>query len=375
MARKKLVKKALLDASASAGSITHWCLRYLEWLLVRNYAKATVRNREVYLSLFVRWCEARSLRTPQEITKPILERYQRHLFFLRKADDKPLSYRSQHGRLVAVRGLFRWLTQQNVLLYNPASELELPRLETKLPHQVLSVGEVEQLLSVPDLSTPLGVRDRAILETFYSTGIRRGELVGLALYDVNAARQTLVVRQGKGNKDRVVPIGERALKWIEHYVREARSELLTDARETTLFVTNVGEPFVPTRLTELVREYVKASGIDKTGSCHLLRHTMATLMLEGGAELRFIQEMLGHADPKTTQIYTQVSIRKLLQIHAATHPGARMGAGRTEDADDRSESALLASLAAESAGDQRQLLLPVGDNYFCRLIRRAGGVS
>ncbi len=349
MAKKKPVKKALLDASSPAGSLTRWSLKYLEWLRVRNYASATVRNREVYLSLFVRWCEERSLRTPQEVTKPILERYQRHLFFLRQANDKALSYRSQHGRLVAVRGLFRWLTKQNVLLSNPASELELPRLETRLPHQVLTVSEVEQLLSVPELSTPLGLRDRAMLEVFYSTGIRRGELLGLAVYDVNATRQTLVVRQGKGNKDRVVPIGDRALRWVERYVREARSELLTDANETTLFVTNVGEPFVPTRLTELVREYVKASGIEKTGSCHLLRHTMATLMLEGGAELRFIQEMLGHADPKTTQIYTQVSIRKLQEIHAATHPGARLGAARGESASEREGAAeLLSALVAES---------------------------
>ena len=191
--------------------------------------------------------------------------------------------------------MLRWLTKQNVLLYNPASELELPRLETKLPHQVLTVGEVEQLLSTPDLSTVLGIRDRAILETFYSTGIRRRELLGLRSTTSTPARQTLVVRQGKGNKDRMVPIGERAIGWIDNYVREAR-RAAADANETTLFVTNLGEPFAPTRLTELVRDYVKACGIDKTGSCHLFRHTMATLMLEGGADTRFIQQMLGHAD-------------------------------------------------------------------------------
>lgn len=357
MARKKLEKKALLDASAPRGTLTYWAIQHLTWLQVRNYAAATVRNREVYLSLFLRWCEERELRAAQEITKPILERYQRHLFFYRQDNGKSLTYRSQHGRLVAVRGFFRWLTKQNVLLYNPASEIELPRLETRLPHQVLSIEEVETLLSVPELSTTLGLRDRAILETFYSTGIRRGELLKLALYDVDAGRKTVVVRQGKGNRDRVVPIGERALSWIGAYVRDARSELLCDANETTLFVTHIGEPFAPSRLTELVRDYVKGSGINKKGSCHLLRHTMATLMLEGGAELRFIQEILGHADPKTTQIYTQVSIRKLLQIHAATHPGAFLGRAKNTDesADgqgpDGAKAALFSLLAAESEAE------------------------
>jgi integrase/recombinase XerD len=355
MARKKLVKKARLDASAARGTLSYWAIEHLTWLRVRNYAAATVHNREVYLSLFVRWCEERELREAQEITKPILERYQRYLFFHRQSNGKPLTYRSQHGRLVAVRGFFRWLAKQNVLLSNPASEIELPRLETRLPHQVMSIEEVETLLSVPDISTTLGLRDRAVLETFYSTGIRRGELLKLALYDVDAGRKTVVVRQGKGNRDRVVPIGERALKWIDAYVREARGELLCDPNETTLFITHMGEPFAPTRLTELVRDYVKASGIGKKGSCHLLRHTMATLMLEGGAELRFIQEMLGHADPKTTQIYTQVSIRKLLQIHAATHPGASLGCGKSAEKQGESEGGadeLHSLLAAE--GDEEE---------------------
>jgi integrase/recombinase XerD len=304
--------------------LTAWMKRYLLWLRTKNYSERTVENREKYLGFLIAWCEARSVLRPQDVTKPILERYQRHLYHLRKADGKPLSFRAQHSRLIPVRGYFKWLTRQNVLLSNPASELELPRLEHRLPKHVLSVDEAERVLAQPDLREPLGVRDRAILETLYSTGIRRVEVIGLSLYALDAERGTLLIRQGKGKKDRMVPIGERAIRWLEKYLYEVRPELVVGPDEGTLFLTNVGESFTPNRLTQLVRHYIDAAELGKRGSCHLFRHTMATLMLEHGADIRYIQEMLGHVDLSTTQIYTQVSIRKLKQVHNATHPGARL---------------------------------------------------
>jgi integrase/recombinase XerD len=304
--------------------LTSWMKRYLEWLRVKNYAERTVENRESYLGFFIAWCEARSLLRPQEITKPILERYQRHLYHHRKADGKPLSFRAQHSRLIPVRGYFKWLTRQNVLLSNPASELELPRLEHRLPKHVLTAEEAESVLSQPNVHDALGVRDRTVLEVLYSTGIRRMEVVGLSLYALDAERGTLLIRQGKGKKDRMVPIGERAIAWLDKYLYEVRPTLVVGPDDGTLFLTNLGESFTPNRLTQLVRNYVDAAEIGKRGACHLFRHTMATLMLEHGADIRYIQEMLGHVDLSTTQIYTQVSIRKLKQVHDATHPGARL---------------------------------------------------
>jgi integrase/recombinase XerD len=185
---------------------------------------------------------------------------------------------------------------------------------------VLTIREAEAVLAVPNLGEPLGIRDRAILETLYSTGIRRMEVINLKLYDVDVDRGTLMVRQGKGHKDRMVPIGSRALKWIDRYLTEVRHRLILDPNDVTLFLTHLGEAFTTNRLTQMVREYVDAADIGKRGSCHLFRHTMATLMLENGADVRFIQAMLGHAKLETTQIYTQVSIRKLKEIHEATHP-------------------------------------------------------
>jgi len=221
-------------------------------------------------------------------------------------------------------------------------------MERRLPRHVLNVREVETVLAVPDLATPIGIRDRAMLEVLYSTGIRRMELINLTLTDIDADRGTLMVRQGKGRKDRMIPIGERALAWISKSRDDVRPELAIGQDDGTLFLTTLGAAFVPNRMTQLVRNYVDAADIGKSGSCHLFRHTMATLMLENGADIRFIQAMLGHAELSTTQIYTQVSIRMLKQIHSATHPGRPIAPRRHED-DAGEAHALLAALDAEAA--------------------------
>jgi integrase/recombinase XerD len=190
----------------------------------------------------------------------------------------------------------------------------------------------------------------------YSTGMRRMELIGLDLYDIDSERGTVMVRQGKGKKDRMVPIGERCVAWIDKYLSDVRPSLVVDVADRTLFLTNLGEAFTPNRLTQLVRNYVDAASIGKRGACHLFRHTMATLMLENGADIRFIQQMLGHADLSTTQIYTQVSIRQLKQIHTATHParwkpegdlGSTVDADAVSPAQASERDALLSFLAAE----------------------------
>jgi integrase/recombinase XerD len=320
-------KKPVIGDPTDPEGFGVWLRRYLEALRVKNYSERTVENRDVYLRFFVEWCEARGIVRPRDVTKPIVERYQRHLFHLRqptgKNAGKPLSFRAQHSRLVPVRMFFKWLTRQNVLLWNPASELELPRLERRLPRFVLSESEAEAVMQQPDTSDPLGVRDRAILEVLYSTGIRRMEVLNLSVYDLDAERGTLLVRQGKGKKDRMVPIGKRAIRWVERYLDQVRPELVVPPDPGTLFLTSFGEEFSPHRLTQVVRDHVRAAKTGKEGACHLFRHTMATLMLEHGADIRHIQEMLGHVDLSTTQIYTQVSIRRLQAVHSATHPAER----------------------------------------------------
>ncbi len=295
---------------------------HLNALRVRAYSEHTVKNRLVHIGFFIRWAYEHGLREPSEITRPVLERYQRHLFYYRKKNGEPLTFRSQHSRLVPLRVWFKWMTRQNHILHNPASEIDLPRVGRTLPKNILSVQEIEQVMMQPNLAEPLGLRDRAILEVIYATGLRRLEIVNLKLFDLQLDRGLIVVRQGKGKKDRYVPIGERATAWLQKYIAEARPHLAIEPDDLTVFLTADGEPFSRDHLTWTVRVQIVAAKTGKVGACHLLRHCMATHMHENGADIRFIQQILGHEDIKTTQIYTHVALRALQQVYAATHPTA-----------------------------------------------------
>lgn len=349
MARVK--RKSKTDAPLPPTTLADLLAAHVNALKVRDYSEHTIRNQHMHVRFFLAWCAERGLTEPAEITRPILERYQRHLFHQRKRNGEPLTFRSQHARLVALRSWFRWMTRQNHILHNPASELELPRLPHRLPQHVLTMQEAEQVLQQPDIHDPIGLRDRAILEVLYSTGMRRMEVIHLKLYDLDLERGTILIRQGKGKKDRYVPIGERAIAWVQKYIREARGDLTVEPDTGTLFVSHAGEEIGRDQLTMTVRSYVLKAKIGKTGACHLFRHTMATLMLEGGADIRFIQQMLGHARLDTTEIYTHVSIRMLKQVHNATHPAAVLDknhpATAQSAADAEAQEELFAALNAE----------------------------
>ncbi len=178
--------------------------KFLEDLAVKNFSLVSIDKRRGQLNEFIRWAEDRSLQRVNEINRPILQRYQRHLFYKRTVRDTPLSFRSQYVRLSSIRSWFAWLTRNNFLLSNPASELELPKLGNPLPKHVLTHEEAETILNQTDVTTALGLRDRSMLETLYSTGLRRMELVNLQIYDMEVSRGVVIVRHGKGNRDRVV---------------------------------------------------------------------------------------------------------------------------------------------------------------------------
>jgi integrase/recombinase XerD len=310
--------------------------RHLDWLTARGFAASTTTQRRRELIEFCRWCEDRAVLRPPDLSRVVIDLYQKRVAAYRKRDGAPLSLHSQSLKLVAVATFCKWLARERLVLYNPASELELPRRTRRLPHAVLTTAEVEKILAVPDLTTPLGLRDRAMLEVFYSTAIRRSELARLAVHDIDFARGVLIVRQGKWRKDRFVPIGERALAWVVKYLEDVRPELVGPHDDRTLFLTADGTPFGRNHIGEIVRNTIRLADIGKQGGCHLFRHTAATLMLEGGADIRYIQQMLGHASLDTTQLYTQVSIHQLKAVHDATHPGAKLRRRRAakEPADD-----------------------------------------
>lgn len=333
--------------------ITPYLNRFLEWSAAVGLSPRTVDIRQRMLKRFIHWCDERGLDRPQDITRPILERYRRYLYHYRKSNGEPISFATQQQRLVPIKAFFKWLTKENHILHNPASEMELPRVLRRLPKHILTHEEVERIVNQTMLHGDLGIRDRAIIETLYSTGIRRMELVNLKLYDVDTRNGTLMVREGKGKKDRMVPLGQRACTWIGKYTDEIRPGLVVEPDDGTLFLHEYGEAFHKNRLSDLVKKYIEQAGIDKPGACHIFRHTMATLMLDNGADIRHIQAMLGHSQLSTTETYTQVSSRKLKEIHALTHPADRpRQQQRSEESGEANKDDLFTALAVEADDEQ-----------------------
>ncbi|MBF0548610.1 MAG: site-specific tyrosine recombinase XerC [Candidatus Riflebacteria bacterium] len=322
---------------------SHLFKSFFDWMKIRNFSNHTLSLRERNLRFFFQWLAERNLTRPDQITNSILERYQRFIYYNNSSRGKLLSVQSQYTRLQSIKSFFRWLTRNKYLSSNPAADLVLPKLEKRLPRDILTISEVEKIMMIPDITKPLGLRDRAILETLYSTGMRRSELINLRLYDLNHGTGTVSIRLGKGKKDRVIPIGERALAWTRKYIEESRPNLVIEPDERFIFLASNGTSLCDRTLGVIVRNILIESGVGKHGSCHLFRHTMATLMLEGGADIRFIQQMLGHAQLTTTEIYTQVSILKLREIFLATHPGARL-----------KKNQKFSSLAADETADEEE---------------------
>ena len=299
-------------------SLYVWPPNYLADLGARNYSERTIERRQQALRRFLWWTQERGVEAATEVTLPVLESYQRWLWRYRKGNDKPLGVGTQRGELAAVKDYFKWLVRNRILVANPASELQMPRGETRLPPDALTGEQIATLLAVPDTSDPLGVRDRAILELFYSTGLRRSEVARIRIEDINHERATLRV-WGKGNKERVVPVGQRALQWITKYLDEVRQRLVIDQAVTELFLTGLGRGFPPQGLGQTISRLMRAAGIERGGP-HLLRHSCATHMHEGGADMRHIQRLLGHEKLETTSLYAQVSIEHLREVHSRCHP-------------------------------------------------------
>ncbi len=249
--------------------------QYLLWLGVHNYAKTTISDRRRYLSYLACFLSARGVSDSACVSFEHLKEYQEDLFAHRKVNGQPLTFGTQSQRLIPVQQLFSWLRRNGLISNNPASDLSMPRADRRLPEATLSSAEMSSVLSCPDVKRPLGLRDRSVLEVFYSCGLRRSELIDLRLRDIDFDRGTVFVRCGKGAKDRYVPIGERALFWLRLYIELARPRFDPDGQTDVLFLSSVGTPLCPDWLSRKVRRYLADAGVHKKGSCHLLRHTVA----------------------------------------------------------------------------------------------------
>jgi integrase/recombinase XerD len=217
-----------------------------------------------------------------------------------------------------LKRFYRYLLRENLIASDPTLNLDSPKLPRSLP-KTLTEAEVERLLDHADIHTPLGLRDRAMLETLYATGLRVSELVGLKLTAVNLNDGVLRVT-GKGNKDRLVPLGEEAVQWLRRYLAEARPLLLENRLADAVFVTARGDGMTRQAFWYLIKRHAQAAGIARPLSPHTLRHAFATHLLNHGADLRVVQMLLGHSDISTTQIYTHVARERMKQLHAQHHP-------------------------------------------------------
>ena len=238
--------------------------------------------------------------------------------FMVELHEKGLSPRSMARKSSAIRGFYGFLLREGHVSDDPSKVIERPRIGRPLP-KVLSPKEVEAIIECPDPTTPLGLRDRAILEILYATGIRESELISLTIGSLNIEGEFLGV-SGKGDRERVVPVGRFAVEAVKKYLFEARSRILKNVAERTLFLNPYGKPISRMGLWKIVRKYALMAGINRGVSPHVFRHSCATHMLEGGASIIAVQEMLGHVDVSTTQIYTHLSGKDLKRIHGQAHP-------------------------------------------------------
>ena len=250
-------------------------------------------------------------RFSEEDTSLILQ----HLILLRKSG---LKARSRARHLVSIRGFYRFLVEEKVLQHDPSQLIDLPKASLKLPH-VLSTQEIELLLKAPDTKKPSGSRDAAMLELLYAAGLRVSELVHVKLQDVNLEAGFVRVF-GKGSKERIVPIGLPAQEKINLYLKTARSAYLRQTPSPYLFVARAGKPMTRQGFWKLLRRYAMQAGLNKKITPHSFRHSFATHLLEGGADLRAVQIMLGHVDISTTQIYTHITREHLKKMHQKFHP-------------------------------------------------------
>ncbi|MDF7672064.1 site-specific tyrosine recombinase XerD [Lactobacillus sp. ESL0701] len=240
--------------------------------------------------------------------------------FLAQQRDLNKATSSISRMISSLRKFYQWLARQNIQKLNPMLEIDPPKKEHRLP-VALTVDEVERLLAQPDVHQKLGLRDRALLETLYATGIRVSELINLKFDDLHEELKLLKVL-GKGSKERLIPISTVAISWIESYQTKVREPLLlkTGKASDYIFLNNRGGSLTRQAVWQIIKRYCQMAGITKDVTPHTLRHTFATHLLENGADLRVVQEILGHSDISTTQIYTNLSQKHILQVYAKTHP-------------------------------------------------------
>lgn len=299
-----------------------WLDRFGEYLESRNYSPATVFNYRRGTQRFLKYLAKERLESLAGLTRAHIESYRMVLYYARYRS-KPLSPKTQAMQLTSIRRFVRFLVRHDYLLVDVSDGMELPRVPDSLPRQVLTEREAVRLVEAPDTTTLMGIRDRAILEVLYGTGLRNGEAVHLALDELDWGYHCIRLRRGKGGKPRVVPLGEEAEIWLQEYLNRVRPAYVRDDKCQLVFLTFRGTSFKTESMVDVVIRAARKIGLEKPATPHVLRHSCATHMLKRGANMRYLQALLGHASSQTTETYTRVEVSDLRQVVLRCHPRER----------------------------------------------------
>lgn len=294
--------------------------RFLEDLEIRNYSARTIADYRYHLQLWTRFLAQEGIQALSAVGESTLAGFQRWLYYQPTRRGGVRGILNQNAVLAALKSFFRFLRSEGCVVQDPAAGLDYARQPKSLPRNVLTEVEARRILDGVDTSTPLGIRDRAILEVLYATGIRKEELRNLTVGDVHLGEKLLRVIHGKGAKDRVVPLGRMATVALGRYLEEGRPRLLGSRHSDRLFLSYRGQPLDSHTLGTLVREHAQAAQVSKHVTPHVWRHTCATHLVQNHANLRHVQDLLGHGSLATTEKYLRLTITDLKEAHAKYHP-------------------------------------------------------
>jgi integrase/recombinase XerD len=286
---------------------------FLNYLFVeRGLAKNTLNSYRQDLNFYKQYLSKNNISGFSQTSKANI------VNFMSNQKDKGISSNSIARRLTAIKSFYRFLVRERIIKNDPTSLMETPRLWKKIP-DTLSISEVETLIAQPNTREKIGIRDRAILDIMYATGMRASEVINLRLDNINLDMGFVRCR-GKGNKERIIPFGKQARIAVNRYLERSRANLAKKKNSDYLFLNRFGTRMSRQSLWKIIKKYAKAARIKKAIRPHILRHSFATHLLEGGADLRSLQEMLGHSDISTTQVYTHINKERLKTIHKMFHP-------------------------------------------------------
>lgn len=294
--------------------------QFIKYMKARNLSEKTLEIRRHGLDIFFEYLVRQEITTIDSITRDVIQAFQIELYQSINRNGKPNSVSYQNNMLRSVVLFFRFLKQNDYIISDPARGMQYAKEPKALPRSLLTPSEARKIIHAPDTKSVIGYRDRTILEILYSTGIRKQEINNLTLADADYNDGFLRINEGKGKKDRIVPLGRIACRYLENYIKSVRPELIKDPYNNHLFLSLRGNGLSRNVVWKLVKKYAQKAKIKKNVFPHTFRHSCATSMLRNKADLRAIQELLGHASLESTQIYTHLSITDLKDIHRRCHP-------------------------------------------------------